>query len=884
MKTFMLPLVPVLALLRLLFAAARRVIGLALTVIFRPLDLALRLPGVVALRSRFMPEQDLLEWLERRAKRAAPENLLVNDRRREYAESTADPKLHPTLYCDVPPELERSIVADGRVVNGMAPATALAPSSVTPELVTAAYRRAVVDGLHSAWLVILIGAAISVLVVWSMARLQLLPVPEQAQVIERSRAVDVDVWNDTELAQARAQINSSQARRQSIVNAGQSVARFVGGVGTLALLVSALITFAVGVGGLVWVARFRGLVRAAVEHTASGLRSGWREALQRHRYRLESRELEASAHARAVSYVNARDRSPMLQLGTAQGVFEFRGALGAPRQGQVMQMSLLDLSQHVVVLGASGEGKSRDVARPVLRQLLALRAQGYPVGLYCTDGKGVLWRDVEEEARRAGCEHDLRIVGTAAGQWRVDLLDGVPPTVVADIIKSVARQLGGPAADDFWPDMASGLLLETGVLCQAWELTSAGTRWVRDNGYRAFSLRNMLRVASSDEALSGMIGDVLAALKDSMQYPRIAQFDGPALYSAIEGQIDGWLPMAEATKSGILANARKALRLFAFEPTLSSGFADGAGPNLLPVSELFGKHLIATNISQIEFGAAGRLVAVMLKTLLFREARLAEAKAPGLGDRRLDFWSNPDLRQAVDPRFAFTVFVADEYQDLVTSDPASGLSDATFWNVARSSGICGFLMTQGLAALRLAIGTDAVANMTGQLRSKIVLRLEDLDTIDYARKLAGKATRYVTVASEHSESSVAARREWGARSDPDNVERSDFSAVASMPWHLSMTVGAFAVRGFDEMYSTDLRFIPSGKMSGMERLSAEQAAHWRREDLERAALTQGASNEDVLSEADVLQMGRGRAVMFMQRGGITRCDIVELNTYTQQGQ
>src|SRR3546814_3489188 len=83
----------------------------------------------------------------------------------------------------------------------------------------------------------------------------------------------------------------------------------------------------------------------------------------------------------------------------------------------------------------------------------------------------------------------------------------------------------------------------------------------------------------------------------------------------------------------------------------------------------------------------------------------------------------------------------DEVQELATVDPASGLSDATFWNVARSTGVAGVFATQTVAALTQAMGKDAAENFMQQARSKIFLRSEDQATVSYACWLAGEFER-----------------------------------------------------------------------------------------------------------------------------------------------
>jgi type IV secretory pathway TraG/TraD family ATPase VirD4 len=69
------------------------------------------------------------------------------------------------------------------------------------------------------------------------------------------------------------------------------------------------------------------------------------------------------------------------------------------------------------------------------------------------------------------------------------------------------------------------------------------------------------------------------------------------------------------------------------------------------------------------------------------------------------------------------------------------LSDATFWNVARSSGLVGIFATQTIAALEQALGSEAAANFLQQARSKIFFRSEDRSTVEYACWCAGEYER-----------------------------------------------------------------------------------------------------------------------------------------------
>lgn len=105
-----------------------------------------------------LKSENVIEHLEAQArlfvadKSVSPgERMLIEGRRRDYAELVAPEKKYPTLYCFIPIDLVRSIIWDGRVLNGATPATALVGRALTPEFVRRAWAHAVDTGLKSAF-------------------------------------------------------------------------------------------------------------------------------------------------------------------------------------------------------------------------------------------------------------------------------------------------------------------------------------------------------------------------------------------------------------------------------------------------------------------------------------------------------------------------------------------------------------------------------------------------------------------------------------------------------------------------------------------------------------------------------------------------------------
>ena len=216
---------------------------------------------------------------------------------------------------------------------------------------------------------------------------------------------------------------------------------------------------------------------------------------------------------------------------------------------------------------------------------------------------------------------------------------------------------------------------------------------------------------------------------------------------------------------------------------------------------------------------------------------------------------------------------------MVTSSREDGLSDATAWNVLRSAGIGGVVLSQSIAAYKLAVGDKAADSMRKNWRTKIFLRSEDIGTIDEAKRLAGKALRFQSGDWNHMESAVAVRRETGVSAESITPavfdERMD---EASLVASLGGLHEKFEPAEWENPFDLDLRFVPAGgpTVDGSQVLSARQAAFWRQEDRNAQALQHGASESETVQDQDLMEMGRGKALVFVQRGGGTRVDVIKL--------
>ena len=704
--------------------------------------------------------------------------------------------------------------------------------------------------------------------------------------------------------------------------------------------------------------------------------------------------------------------------------------------------------------------------------------------IYVTDVKAVLCHDLKEITAKLRLQQDLMVIGTneAAGEVSVDLLDGIQPQLVADIIRSVARQSGGGEGDNFWPDMATDLIRNCAVLARAFDRTDEGIEWVRKHrGERPYSLVFIFQLAMDKGALLHTVLSALGRAEDDPNlYPRIKEFHTTELDGAVQHMQETWMTMVPETKVGIQANVINIMQVFSSNPILRASFAGGAGKNQVSVDQFWGR-LCVTNVSSLDFGSAGTIINVFLKTLFMTEAtrrerdtktemsaiehkffrmfpRLSEADIP-LEDikRKLDnpgmytsaqidsfsvVWeaagiawesfykalsaANIDVpentkgivrtiddnlalldnvgdelgalvqqaqldHQALrEARATFTrnyrilarkpvflkdqeiirpgavaekiramsnlilqdiaeelesegkdiditteneairaaheliyqwkvletrlggtgkgavrermFFFADEYQALITVDPKEGaMSDSNFPNIGRSTAVALIIATQSYAAFKLAIGEDGMQNFCDNMRTKVFLQVENTATIEFIKKLAGKALRsYVYDNNSYESYDTMLMMQSGAtdlamdgvpdiailNNDPTNPAL--LAAGVEMALSPASLVSANdSVRNFDKTKKVDLTFVPKKRKvrgrggnidSNEDQIqAAKQQATWRGEDLQHKTLSEGNQEMDVFSDGDFFSMGRNHAFMIVQRAGKTRMDFVELD-------
>lgn len=749
---------------------------------------------------------------------------------------------HPTFYRIIPEDLRRPIIVDGRIRgSSVLPIDVFPAASITDELV--AKSKAVAGWIGVKWFVVALvlglGAA------WFVA---FAPLFTAFELPGWERPKGVDFWSADEYAW------------QQKVDQAIAAAMYLGQL-LAVLTISLFITtwtasvFALTLSFNVFWANWRKLIFKAADANADKIRQESKEATVRWKQRFELRELEEKAYLSQLNEVD-RLKSPTIEIGEATGVFAFRGSLSGPRQKTKIKMALEDAFQNTIVLGGTGSGKTFAAIVPMAAQLIALQDQR-DISLYVTDSKGVLWKDIAEIATKMGKEY--QVIGVGKNEVGIDLLDGLEPGFAADVIKSVMRQMGGTAGDSFWPDLAHNMCLHTLKVLKAWEFTDGGVEFVKRTGERPYSLVHLYETAmdakdtSKDSMVARIEEDIASTIeKDPKLLGHISRVD---LFASLRYLRVIWPNMAADTRSGIEANITNALGLFVSNVDLRSKFASGENSDIT-IDDLWGRKITLVNLPT-SLGNAGRIVNVMLKSLLFNRALERQAV-------------DPDIREKEQ-----LAFLADEYQSLITADLNSAFTDTSFPNVARSTGMFYFVATQGIKALQQAVGEDSALNFINNMRNKIFLQIEEQATMSFSQQLAGKTMRFLTYDHADHESSESMRRELGY--EPSLLGEAVLTAKIENGaglWSLMSLWQQYKFTEIKKKFDSD-KF--SGTIADAIRGNSGAQRNWKeREDKHTSWMQAGNEMQDVLSTSDLMQMGRTHAYMCISRGGHLRQDIIEL--------
>ena len=747
-----------------------------------------------------------------------------------YAEKIMPREKYPTAWVEIPADIRRPLVADGRIINGMMPAE-FAKAQMTDKAVAAISLKAT----FRAFVMTAVVAAVFVLIDGFLGThsrgMYYTAYPQWAA--DNGAWLPVVCW--------------------FILNALQTAWGAVGGTITVALPFILLFP-------AFWVFNFAGMMQGHWEKLSFPYRMPTREGRLFWKANAITRAEQYKAYCKQVAHATGYIKDqPIIPLGKASGLMRSRWDNTAPVRGQIVGWDGESIRNHTIVTGPTGSGKTFRFMIPTVTRVEAAfsKVEGVKLGAYITDGKGVLFRDLLPIFD--GRKDDIRILGTHDGEFGINLCAGMTPLEVSTTFIGVACQLNGNPDDTFWQESASGLLMEAAMIAQGIDTDpEAKAEWIAKRRVRPYSMLGIAQIASEEAIAKEAFATITAILQNAHE----GKFDAAEeqiLNDAADAcdRLEAWLATtAKETVSSIVQNIKTVLGKLVGAPELSRRFCSGLYENECDVDHALKGGVVMVAISQNEHGLAGKVVMCWLKSRLYVAARRRE---------KLD-----KAATAKHP----CMFVCDEAQELLTVGQSG---DNEFWNVARSTGVFAIMASQTFATIYEKMGQTAADNFVEQMRTKVFLKAEEKHTVAAAKAIAGEAPR----GWEYEENLYATD---AAREFAHEPAKSEFEFVKEG----SIRLGYFkpVVETFRPYDSSNL-----WRMMGA-RGSSRSGWYWREkdgdgkqsmaigikergEDKNRAAFMEGIQYRPRI-ESDELKIGGGMAFVTVQRAGEELRDLIDL--------
>lgn len=425
---------------------------------------------------------------------------------------------------------------------------------------------------------------------------------------------------------------------------------------------------------------------------------------------LEAAKLEQVAAA-------SDDKTPLITLGTSIGLLSSRRDVLAPSHaGLPFGLSVSDLSTHLLVLGATGSGKTAAVLRPVIGRWSEVKAGGVLV----LDGKGVLPAEVADLP-------DFNVI--TPGGARYAPIENLGPDEVAD---SLLEMFGSDdAADPFWQQAAAEYIrsaAKTLYLMAAVEYEIESRRRERFEEAKAagelvgefepgvrrwkWTLASLYELA----LVPSVLPEVRKAVEGETEQEKAAFAKLKGDYRRAYIDFSQTFPsLPEATRNSILQNANVWLGTLVNSSALAEWADCEEGVSIEDV--LYGQK-IGLLLPEFKFGRAGAVISNLAKRRFYESVK-----------RRGEAWKNGDGTRVL--------LVVDECQALMTDGEAEILP------IARSLGLSALFATQNVDGLQIALKDKPalLEQILGQFRSVVGLAVNTDATCAFLAGRLGSTPR-----------------------------------------------------------------------------------------------------------------------------------------------
>ncbi|TBH28174.1 hypothetical protein ELG63_36415 [Rhizobium leguminosarum] len=453
------------------------------------------------------------------------------------------------------------------------------------------------------------------------------------------------------------------------------------------------------------------------------LRAPTSDALTLHRLNASNRPSEIKAYGRqVVSAATRKDTKSLILLGKATGIMRNRGNSRSPLEDQMMCLDEESLGKHVLILGQSGTRKTTYIVTPLFKRIINTDfASGRIMGAYVTDGKGVLHKALRP---LVPAHKGVTVVGVDEGQFGVDLIAGLDPQMAAAIMFRMAKQLD-KRGDDFWSSGASESFYQCAVIAQVLDRDAVALDiMLKEYEARPYSLYGIYKICIDRDLMKDVIKVTRGIFsrdfkEDGSEYSELLK---KAKLACRELET-GYLEIAKETADGFMVNVKRVFQASFRHDEVKRRFFCGTYPKekLVEIEEALNGGVVMIAISPNTENEAGLLAAMWMKSRLMSQALWRQKYRPDL----IEKYS--------------CCMIADEYQSLITHSEDDDATDTKFWNVGRSTNLFLIAATQSIAAIEMMVKETAAKNLMNNFATKIVLKTDEDDTIEYYTKMMSQS-------------------------------------------------------------------------------------------------------------------------------------------------
>lgn len=361
----------------------------------------------------------------------------------------------------------------------------------------------------------------------------------------------------------------------------------------------------------------------------------------------------SAANIRAVGYDKS---SPLLSIYRSAGTMEKRGAVGARRYLEKIYQSVLDFAQNLLIIGATGTGKSRSVIIPLANHWFYLKSifmknekeynkvfdtrinrlteqaikEGWletyrplpnnplVVAMMIMDIKCQQWTELIVHAKKYNLENEFVIIGARKGQVAIDPLAGIDSHKVKSILKSLGSQMGATDGGDFWSESALQWIQKFSDVALMYSRTRAGIELMKRRKIKIWSLSFLFELIVLDSKSELLTHAIYSIYEDYEVFPeRLADVMTLERIQSIGALITEWQDLPSETKGGIKANMTRVMD--GYNNSRLHPFLTGLGENMIKIADIW-KHIMAFDLSTDYYGQTGKMIQLIVKTLVYEEA------------------------------------------------------------------------------------------------------------------------------------------------------------------------------------------------------------------------------------------------------------------------